>query len=140
MAVKGTTTGIVLVGEHEARRGTAAALSMSTPPATEIEPAPSPVASKPAEPTQSERRWESLVDFRETDPLPDDVLGHSPLDGRTGARAAKRVVVARDGRGAAAVRADRRVGGRGIQSEDKASRPKSAKQHLQERPTKRTGT
>ena len=69
--VKGTMPGMYPVVEQEARKGAAAAFSMPPPPATEFEAAPSPAVSNFGEPTQSERRWESLVHFRETGPLLD---------------------------------------------------------------------
>ena len=60
--VKGTMAGMFPAGEQEARQGTTAALSMLTPPATEIEPAQSPTASRPGESRLSGPMWETLVD------------------------------------------------------------------------------
>ena len=61
-------------GQPEATQGTAGVLSTPARPAAEIEPAPSPPASKPGEPTPTGPRWESLVDLRETGPLLDTSL------------------------------------------------------------------
>jgi len=72
--VKGTMPDMFPAGQREASQGTAGALSTPARPATKMEPAPSPPASKSRAPTPSEPRWESLVDLRETRPLLDSSL------------------------------------------------------------------
>ena len=42
---------------------------MPTQPATSLAPAPAPPAKKPAAPAAPETRWESLIEFKETEPL-----------------------------------------------------------------------
>jgi serine/threonine protein kinase len=57
------------VGQPERRPESPARVSVPTQPATSLAPAPAPPAKKPTTPAAPETRWESLIEFKETEPL-----------------------------------------------------------------------
>ncbi len=59
------------VGQAKPRPESPARASVPTQPATSLVPAEAPSAKKPAAPAEPETRWESLIEFKETEPLRD---------------------------------------------------------------------
>jgi hypothetical protein len=78
----GSKPEISQAGAPQAKPTTPGAVPMSTRPPTEMAAAPAPPARKPAEPTQPESAWESLIDFNEpedTRPAAAPVAGTEPV-------------------------------------------------------------